>query len=431
MRIKLLFLVLFFTFSVSLFSINIKFDATFLNDQIYRKDYFDKIQLELDIPLFSSTHYKLGAGFIHDGQRISGWEDELLGHRWYNSSGYFFHESDKLTLKLGLQSFSIGLGNEYSLFFRKDVGSFNGLSLRWSPSNYFTFRDSLILVRFAPYGVVGTEGDKGFSKSFYHRSYTFNYADFSFGFHDSILFIDRNFDPWYAFSILPYTAVQEIRHMSGPEKERINDNAMVGAFISYEPGKLRLYTDLLIDDINANAVLNPSNQTVTKLAINAGADYNAGYLTINIEGAISSAYVFARTNASLPYEHSKGEKENVEDYIIEENMLGYKYGENSSSIILKFEHEIGLYGSYENVLIGTREPWNPWHGEPTYEQGTNFFLGGVNETRNILKIGFKKNFTLLSLFTNVNAFCGICITSIGNDNNYLPLLGISISVDWK
>jgi hypothetical protein len=425
------FLIMLSIFSISIFSVNVKFETAYLNNQIHRDDYVDKIGLELDIQLFSNIGYKLGCGFIHDGQRLSGWEDELLGHRWYNSSGYFYHESDKLSIKLGLQEFSIGLGDEYPLFFREEVGSFNGLSLKWSPTDYFTLRNSLILVRFAPYGVVGAEGDAGFSKSLYHRSYTFKYSDLRFGFHDSIFFIDRNFDPWYAFSLLPYTAVQEIRHMSGPEKEEINDNAMIGAFISYEPGKLRVYTDLLIDDINANVIFDPSNQTVTKLAANAGIDYHTDSLTLSLEGAISTAYVFARTKSSLPYEYSKGEKENVNNYIIEENMLGYKYGENSSSFILKLEHSFGFYGSYENVLIGTREPWNPWHGESTYEQGMNFFLGGVSETRNILKIGFKKNLTLFSILSKIDTFFGICIKNINNENTYLPLLGILISLDWK
>ncbi|MFW6121780.1 MAG: hypothetical protein ACOC80_12920 [Petrotogales bacterium] len=431
MKNCLLFVFLLFIFSLSVFSINVNLNASYLNNQIFRDDYFDAIGIRLNFPFTSSLGYNLGAGFIHDGQRTSGWEEELLGHRWYNDSGYFYHESDELTVKVGLQQFSIGQGNEYPLFYRSEVGSFNGLSLKWTPVECFTFNNSLILIRFAPFGVVGTEGDKGFSKSFYYRSYTFKYGNLNFGFHDSILFIDRNFDPWYAFSLLPYSAVQEIRHMSGPEKEEINDNAMIGVFASYEPNNFRLYADLLIDDINANVILNPSNQTVTKLAANAGADYKTDTLSINIEGAISSAYVFARTNSSLPYEHSKGEKENVNNYIIEENMLGYKYGENSSSIILKFEHTIGLYGSYENVLIGTREPWNPWHGEPTYEQGTNFFLGGIRETRNILKVGFKKCFSLFSSLMGVNGYCGICIRCISNVNDYIPVLGISISVDWK
>jgi hypothetical protein len=431
MRFKFLLLLLFFAFSISLFSLDLKLEADFLNDQIFRDDYVDKIGLELDIQLFSTISYNLGCGFIHDGQRLSGWEDELLGHRWYNSSGYFYHESDKLSIKLGLQEFSIGLGDEYPLFFREEVGSFNGLSLKWSPVEYFTFVNNLILVRFVPYGVVGTEGDSGFAKNVYFRRYEFDYIDFNFGFQEAILFIDRNFDPWYAFSLLPYTAVQEIRHMTGSEKEKINDNAMIGAFISYEPGKLRLYTDLLIDDINANAIFDPSNQTVTKLAANAGADYHTDSLTLSLEGAISTAYVFARTKSSLPYEYSKGEKENVNNYIIEENMLGYKYGENSSSFIFKLEHSLGFYGSYENVLIGTREPWNPWHGESTYEQGMNFFLGGVSETRNILKIGLKKDFTLFSILSRIDTFFGICIKNVNNENTYLPLLGILISLDWK
>ncbi|MFO7882697.1 MAG: hypothetical protein R6U52_09195 [Kosmotogaceae bacterium] len=431
MRKSLLFVILFIIFSISIFSVNINLEAKYLNKQIYRDDYLDVVGIEIDVPLFSMVQYNLGCGFIHDGQRISGWEDELLGHRWYNSSGYFYHESDKLNVKLGLQTFSIGQGNEYPLFFREEVGSFNGLSLKWSPVEYFTFVNNLILVRFSPYGVVGTEGDSGFAKNVYYRRYEFDLRDFSFGFQESILFIDRNFDPWYAFSFLPYTAVQEIRHMSGPEEEKINDNAMIGVFASYEPENFRFYMDLLIDDINANAILNPSNQTVTKLAINAGADYQTDVFKLNIEGAISSAYVFARTHSSLPYEYSKGEKENVKKYIIEENMLGYKYGENSSSIFLKIDHNSGFYGSYENILIGTREPWNPWHGEPTYEQGTNFFLGGVSEIGDIITLGYKSSFSFQSISFSVNLFSGVIHKNIFDSNTFDPLIGINISMNWE
>jgi hypothetical protein len=61
----------------------------------------------------------------------------------------------------------------------------------------------------------------------------------------------------------------------------------------------------------------------------------------------------------------------------------------------------------------------------------NFFLGGVSETRNILKIGFKKNLTLFSILSKIDTFFGICIKNINNENTYLPLLGILISLDWK
>lgn len=415
------------------FSMEISLGLDFKNDQVYRQDYYDRLELTVEIPVGERLNYVLDGSFAHDGLRKCGWEDALLDQYWDTRSGYLEWDGKNANLRLGLQPFSAGLGNKYKLFLRDDICSFNGLEINWNPVPWFSFNDQLVLVRFAPSSVSSTDGDENFAKNVYYRSYTFGpFKNFSLGFQEAILFIDRNFDPWYAFSLIPYTAVQELRHMVGAEEE-INDNAMVGAFIEYSRPEFRGYFDFLLDDLNGNAFLRPdASPTVNKLAFDLGMEMKFKDFKLSIEGAMSSAYVFERTSSDRPYEYSKGEGDVMDDYIVEENMLGYRYGENSASFFAKAEHPSGIFIEFENVWLGNRTPWDPWHGEETYEPGTSFLLGGVVEKRRLFEVGYKGNHEFKFLDFSYELYGGLVTRELnGSGADNTPIFGFDIEIHKK
>lgn len=427
---KFLILVISLLLLSTVFSMEINLSFDYVNDQIFRQDYYDRLELMVKVPLGGNLKYVLDGSFAHDGYRKCGWEDALLDQYWDTRRGYLEWTGKKANFKLGLQPFSAGRGNEYKLFFREEVGSFNGLNINWNPVPWFSFNNQLILVRFAPSGVSSIDGDENFAKNVYYRSYSFGpFKHLTLGFQEAILFIDRNFDPWYAFSLFPYTALQELRHMVGV-RENINDNAMVGAFIEYSKPGFRGYFDFLLDDLNGNAFLRPdASPTVNKLAIDIGMEMDINDIRVSIEGAMASAYVFERTSSNRPYEYSKGEGDVISDYVIEENMLGYVYGENSASFSAKAEDSSGIYLKFENVWLGERTPWSPWHGEETYQPGTNFLLNGIVEKRRLVEAGYKSNFHLKGFEFVYELYGGLFTKDIKNISvESYPLFGCNFEI---
>ena len=415
----------------TLFGAEIFLRLDYVNDQVFRHDYYDRIALEIELPFSQNMGYVFDCSLAHDGLKKSGWEDAMLDQYWDSGKGYIEWKDEKLDLKLGLQHFSAGRGDEYKLFLREEVGSFNGLSISWNPVPWFSFNNQLVMLRFAPAGVSSLDGDENFAKGVYYRSYSLSPLDvLTVGFQEAILFIDRNFDPWYAFSIFPYTAVQEMRHMIGASRESINDNAMVGAYLDYDDGNLNAYVDFLLDDLNGNAFLRPdASPTVNKLAFDAGIEFGIGSMRLSVEGALASAYVFERTSASRPYEYSRGEGDVMAHYTVEDNMLGYKYGENSGSVCLKVEHSSGVYLKYEKVLLGERTPWLPWHGEPTYQPGTSFFLDGIIERRSLIESGYGDSFELAWFDLDYNIYGGLLtIQKDGSETERLPIIGLNFEL---
>ncbi len=302
-----------------------------------------------------------------------------LGHYWYINNSYFlFNSINTLQTKIGRMHFVEGPGKFYHLFLSDSAGPFNGFSLRYKPNSFFTFKQDMLLLNDVN------------PRSLYYRCFTVHPLEgLSLSYEESILFM-REFDPWYAFLMLPYPAIQVFRQEDPKSSwyQNINDNALVGFSANYTFGCSRIYSEFLADDLDMNAIFAPNKfQNPNKLAWLIGGETRLWNTNIAVEYAGATAYTFERSpNTPISYAYIAYPKYDK----VDGNMLGYKYGENNDALKMQIVYPANfgdLSVSYERVRLGKRTPTIPWHGLIHTPEGTHWLDDSVVETRNILTLG--------------------------------------------
>jgi len=418
-------------FSFSQSGLNLK--VNFSNTQIFLDKYYSSVFLDYDFYLNENIYANLEMGLVHDGLNKNGSFSGTFDQKLVINSGYLSFQGKNFYVKGGLMTFDEGMGNEYKLFFRKETGSFPGVSYSIDFLDHLNFKNDFIFININTPGIYEKSGDLNFAKSVYYRSLSYSDIDwngfpFTIGYHESMMLIDENIQIPYMVIPLPYPVTQDLLKWA---KHPININAMLGFFWeTYINEKYHPYLDILIDDFSFYTIFKPEEAKVIKMALNSGFDYISENYQIGSEFAIGNSYVFERTAKNWPYEYTRYIEEQKENYFIEKNMLGYKYGEDAASLFLYFDHDSGFSISNETVLLGVRTPWSPWHGESTYEKGIHFFLGGIEEIRNILNICYSVDFEYENISLNFKPNLGIALINKSENTNFKPLFGIDFSVSF-
>ena len=311
-----------------------------------------------------------------------------LDHYWYINNAYFYFHNKNFKIKVGRMHFVEGPGEFYHLFLSDSAGPLNGLSIYYKPNGFFNFKQDMISLNDVN------------PRSLYYRRFTVHLTKkFSISYEESILFM-RAFDPWYAFIMLPYPAIEVFRGMNAPwNQNNINDNALAGFSTNYDlSAKSRIYGELLIDDLDMNAIFAPNKfQNPNKIAWLLGAQFSALNSQITVEYAGATAYTFEKTSMSDPNGYAYVVYPNYDK--VDGNMLGYKYGENNDAFKAQIVYPTkfgNLSVSYEHVRLGKRTPLIPWHGLSHAPSGTHWLDGPVIETRNIFGIGAQINWQRLT-----------------------------------
>ena len=301
-----------------------------------------------------------------------------LDHYWYiNNSYFYFHNNTDLQTKVGRMHFVEGPGEFYHLFLSDSAGPFNGLSFRYTPNSFFTFKQDMVLLNDID------------PRSLYYRKFTIHPLEgLSLSYEESILFM-REFDPWYAFVMLPYPAIQVFRQEDPKSSwyQDINDNALVGFSANYDFDSSKIYLEFLADDLDMNAIFAPNKfQNPNKLAWLVGGKTKLWNANITVEYAGATAYTFEKS-PTTPASYAYIAYPNYNK--VDGNMLGYKYGENNDAFKAQIVYPTkfgNLSMSYEHVRLGKRTPLIPWHGLSHAPSGTHWLDDSVIETRNIFGI---------------------------------------------
>ncbi|MGC9214930.1 hypothetical protein [Athalassotoga sp.] len=346
-----------------------------------------------------------------------------LDHYWYINNAYFDYSSPNLSVDLGRMDFIEGPENYYHLFLDDNAGPFNGISIEATVNKFFTFKQDMILLNDIN------------PRSLYWREFVFHpTSKLSIAYEEAILFM-RYFDPWYAFIPLPYAAIEVLRETPSPwaQNTSLNDNAFAGLWANYNfSDTTRVYSELLIDDFDMNMFFPGKFQNPNKIAWLIGGQTNIGQLQLIGEFAGATAYTFESTTGEPDYSYLAYPSWNN----IDQNMIGYKYGENNAAVKVGLNYPISLGDlssgilsfTYTNVHLGVRTPLVPWHGtsEP---QGTYWLNDPVIETMNKFCLSAQMNFGNLIVepalkydnIQNVNLQSGV------NGN----LFSFSLTVDQK
>lgn len=355
-------------FSILCFSFTLRFDGWIEYD-------FDKptdlTKFSVIVP-FIDVSFTASGGFKRDNLVIPPYADKLWYNYWYWDEGFVQWEEDLFLIQVGVKQHSIGPGNIYKLFVDGKGFSYPSFFYR----KYGKFRVEVLWG-----GLRLLENDSKPVKGFNYRSIIYSPMNgLEIAYEESILYLNRFFDPYYFFIPIPVPAIQEFWHLNAPwgyPTSKLDDNSMIGAWVRYTGDSYCFYSEILIDDINMNRFLRPESfQNPDKIALLFGFSGKSGPYKLTFEVAAASAFTFQRINSNKPYEYVYFENSN---FPIEKNMIGYKHGENNiaCSIALEYSNNNWLISAvYEGLIYGTRTPDKPWHGGTTPSR-THWLVGDV------------------------------------------------------
>lgn len=388
----------YFVFSLILITSSFLFSQSFeVNGWINYdfEDPTDLIQGRLVSPLMGGNFIASG-GFKRDNYVIPPYADILHNNYWFWNEGYYSYESNLFNLDIGLKQNSAGPGNIYKLFV-DDNSDFSYPTLNIIAQG----AQGKVKVENLWGGLRLYEYENHPIKSLNYRAIVISpFEGLEIAYEESILYLDRYFDPFYFFAPLPLPAVQESFHMStAPWYSEFDDNSLIGGWIKYTMKDSNIYFEILIDDINMNRFLRPDDphQNPDKLAFLAGFSTKKGFFNIFFEVAGATAFTFQRTHDEIPYEYVIFESS---DLPLENNMIGYEHGENNLATGVRLEYNKNKWFAqidYEFLIHGTRDVDQPWYGDemPNSTQWLTGELETVHSLTFLLEHRFQNISTLI------------------------------------
>ncbi|MDC7126129.1 MAG: hypothetical protein PQJ46_11220 [Spirochaetales bacterium] len=337
-------------------------------------------------------------------------DDLFFGYYFYLESGGFKFNYDYLSLTFGRTTQEDVVDTPYSLFVSSkiiptllaDVSFDNDIfffTSRWTELN----RDSSMTY-------TTQDGEESWpDRGWQYNTYGIYIKDFKFGFQDSLIYTDESFDPEYFLNPLPGFFKQYVRISSGkPWTVEGDANSIMGFFVEWNPSKIYAYGQLLIDDFNANAILNPDSvQNPNKIAWSVGGRYEFNWGTLGFYNAGATKYTFqssGTTSGDYLYGYSfypsttytaNGVVMPIE---LEDTYIGYYNGENNLSFLVDYEATwvgIGIYSSLEFSLSGSKSPANAWSQYSWWTEeddaGTKFLDSDVLEKKLVLTVGASRS----------------------------------------
>ena len=324
--------------------------------------------------------------------------DELFfGFYFYIENGGFEFTYEDLSVTLGRTTMNDRVDSPYSLFVSSKIIPALLADVSYDDGTFFYTSRWTELNRNSALGFP----DRGWQ----YNTYGLYLGDFRLGFQDSLIYTGRSFDVEYFLNPLPSFFRQYTRVSAGkPWQVTGNDNSIMGFFVDWKPDSGYAYTQVLIDDFNANAIFNPEGaQNPNKIAWSLGGYYDFEFGTFGLYNAGATKYTFQSYgdgNGDLMYGYSfyPATTYTVNDVIMpiepEDTYIGYYNGENNLSFLFDYTAEwfdIGIYSSLEFSLSGTKSPANAWTEYSWWEQapeaGTKFLDSTVLEKKLVLTAG--------------------------------------------
>ncbi|MCE1195427.1 hypothetical protein LWX53_02875 [bacterium] len=339
---------------------------------------------------------------------------EFFGIYAFMEEGGIFSKIGPLSLKAGRFRHYDVVDSPYSLFVNSNGISSNIMDIAWD-DGFFSYESRWIeLNHDSSQNTPAWSFNGGFPERGANiKTYAFRVGEMRFGFQDAAVYTGKNFDPEYFLNPLPQYFIQYAKSTGGrPWATGRDENDIVGFFWTFDrPGSFSLLAQVLIDDFNLHFLFPDTVWNPWQAAFNLGGrlETSAGSFGLYVAGA--TKYTFepsemngADTNAeqiACSYGYSYYPETRF-DYdwqttgfqpgaiAIEDNMIGYKYGENNIAVRADWRGKsagFDLAANAEFRLAGANSPANPWHDfldNPV--NGTHWLDDAVLEKR--LMVGF-------------------------------------------
>ena len=326
-------------------------------------------------------------------------------------SNYFIYQTQWIGLNLN-SSVSSPAWNEYAR--RRDKGNWT------TPVGYPD--------PFTPYGPGGIEGlDNGFpDRGVNYKIYALKVKDWRLGFLDASVYSGRYFDAEYLLSPIPMYFTQYFRKTAGrPWATDQNDNCLLGFFWDIKKDNWDAYAQALIDDFSLGFMrwlYHDFSRNPWKAAWALGGQIHTriGRFGFHHAGALKYTFEpigtddegrFKDDSAATAYGYTYYPETRYFDgtdtlsLVIEDMMVGYKYGENNLAFQVDYQNRFGgflITSELELVLAGNNSPANPWHDYDSrssmYEDNISGAKGGygsqlLNDGQIEKRLEFRVNVT--------------------------------------
>jgi len=379
-----------------------------LEDQGSRNESYDTSQLKLEYrtPLFDIVI----DGLMSNDEKYDGADEQeyLYGRYLYMNAGYADLRLGPFTVRAGRSVHTDEVEIPYSIFISSEDNPALLADVRYDGDLFFYETRWISLnsdstqyyTGYEPDGdVAGQAGQtptEWLDRGMNYKVYGINAGDWRFGFQDSIIYLDREFDPEYFLNPAPMYFIQIISTAPGrPWGEYGDAKSLMGFFVEREREDDYGAAQILIDDLNGSFIPGVEVGNLTKMSWSVGGKKDLPFGTIGFYHAGATKYTFQGTYAEeeladftevpedgadvyynyYPYEYtyypvSVYLKENGDSMPLHytDNYIGYKYGENNIAFMVDYENSfrgtgIGtfdLYSSLEWILNGSKSPNNPW-----------------------------------------------------------------------
>lgn len=396
----------------------------------------------------ASLSFGIDAGYFGLLGRLRGDTNQKYGPELADIPGgdffdiYAFMEEGGLFSKIGPLSLKAGrfkhhdvVDSPYSLFVNSGGIASNILDIAWD-GGFFSYESRWVELNHDSsqntdaWGTAHIPGLAGFPERGANiKTYAFRIGEMRFGFQDAAVYTGRNFDPEYFLNPLPQYFIQYVKATGGrPWATGRDENNIAGFFWTFDrPGAFSLQAQVLIDDFNLHFLFPDTVWNPWQAAFNLGGRLetsNAGSFGLYIAGA--TKYTFEPSEMSggdvkkeqiacsygyTYYPETRFDKDWISSgfqagaIAIEDNMIGYKYGQNNVAVQADWRGKsagFDLKANAEFRLAGANSPANPWHDlldNPL--DGTHWLDDVVLEKRIMAGFSASRNFGAWTLGLSV------------------------------
>jgi hypothetical protein len=252
-----------------------------------------------------------------------------------------------------------------------------------------------------------------------YKTYALKVNDWRFGFLDAAVYTGRSFDYEYFLNPLPQYFIQYVKVAAGrPWTTGSNENDMIGFFWDIKKEKRwSAYAQVMLEDLDLgflNVITGEDTFSTLpwKWAWALGGRIHTRYGRFGFHHAGALKYTFgpigspegtqAGDDAISAYGYSYypetryyGEDGALSSILIEDNMAGYKYGENNIAFQVDYQNTFRKFlvnAELELVLAGSNSPANPWHENARQNQSHTGLLDDGFETRLELRGNVSRTF---------------------------------------
>jgi len=258
----------------------------------------------------------------------------------------------------------------------------------------------------------------------------FRIGNMRFGFQDATVYAGRWFDWEYFVSPMPMYMTQYCRGTGGvPWATGYDDNCNMGLFWDWQKDdSLYFEAQVLIDDFGLPFLGSSWNDNPLQMAAQTGARKKTSIGAFGAYAAMATKYTYEPSNSGSSTDaygytyypetrfttYWEGTGTTTAEIGIEDNEIGYKYGENNLALELNWTGsamDLDLGAAFEFRLAGANSPANPGFGSGSIKStGTEWLDDSVLEKRFMLTAAIAKRIGPWRLYGSLSG--GVALDSM-------------------